>query len=234
ILILRLSIFFQAEDGIRDTSVTGVQTCALPIYIALGGEIAGDADPLLAVVGGFEQVGLPIVIAMMVDGDVSRAGVEVGGPDAGDVGVALGRAGDIAVHVGEGFAAILADLQVAVFGADPDDAGFGGGLADLRGHGTGRVAVVLGGHGLIAGHAHDGEFRRPAVDALGKIGGIHPPGVAAVVGLEEVLAGHVHHGWIVRRDLKWGIPIEAQRVAVGRRVDHVRRSTASAATTAAS
>src|SRR5436189_1282127 len=24
--------FFQAEDGIRDTSVTGVQTCALPIY----------------------------------------------------------------------------------------------------------------------------------------------------------------------------------------------------------
>src|SRR5260370_697572 len=25
--------FFQAEDGIRDSSVTGVQTCALPIYI---------------------------------------------------------------------------------------------------------------------------------------------------------------------------------------------------------
>src|SRR5436189_940217 len=24
--------FFQAEDGIRDTSVTGVQTCALPIF----------------------------------------------------------------------------------------------------------------------------------------------------------------------------------------------------------
>src|SRR5260370_10760050 len=26
--------FFQAEDGIRDSSVTGVQTCALPIFIA--------------------------------------------------------------------------------------------------------------------------------------------------------------------------------------------------------
>src|SRR5258707_7857332 len=25
--------FFQAEDGIRDIGVTGVQTCALPIYI---------------------------------------------------------------------------------------------------------------------------------------------------------------------------------------------------------
>src|SRR5437016_14234236 len=27
-----LYFFFQAEDGIRDWSVTGVQTCALPIY----------------------------------------------------------------------------------------------------------------------------------------------------------------------------------------------------------
>src|SRR5690606_40302478 len=26
-------IFFQAEDGIRDFHVTGVQTCALPIYL---------------------------------------------------------------------------------------------------------------------------------------------------------------------------------------------------------
>src|SRR5437879_11432157 len=37
--------FFQAEDGIRDTSVTGVQTCALPIselanVSIIGGEIA--------------------------------------------------------------------------------------------------------------------------------------------------------------------------------------------------
>ena len=27
-----LFFFFQAEDGIRDWSVTGVQTCALPIW----------------------------------------------------------------------------------------------------------------------------------------------------------------------------------------------------------
>ena len=27
--------FFQAEDGIRDDLVTGVQTCALPIYLYL-------------------------------------------------------------------------------------------------------------------------------------------------------------------------------------------------------
>src|SRR2546422_3585646 len=28
--------FFQAEDGIRDVAVTGVQTCALPIYSSTG------------------------------------------------------------------------------------------------------------------------------------------------------------------------------------------------------
>src|SRR3989440_4851139 len=28
-----LFFFFQAEDGIRDLIVTGVQTCALPIYV---------------------------------------------------------------------------------------------------------------------------------------------------------------------------------------------------------
>src|SRR5690625_5357117 len=32
-----MSFFFQAEDGIRDGHVTGVQTCALPIYLS-GGE----------------------------------------------------------------------------------------------------------------------------------------------------------------------------------------------------
>src|SRR5258708_20675175 len=30
--IYHLIFFFQAEDGIRDDLVTGVQTCALPIY----------------------------------------------------------------------------------------------------------------------------------------------------------------------------------------------------------
>src|SRR5438309_5005694 len=39
-----LLFFFQAEDGIRDGTVTGVQTCALPIYPIsdLGPEGVGD------------------------------------------------------------------------------------------------------------------------------------------------------------------------------------------------
>src|SRR5437763_13221999 len=38
--ILLSFFFFQAEDGIRDTSVTGVQTCALPISVAVHDDVA--------------------------------------------------------------------------------------------------------------------------------------------------------------------------------------------------
>src|SRR5688572_32523933 len=31
-LLIHIFFFFQAEDGIRDLTVTGVQTCALPIW----------------------------------------------------------------------------------------------------------------------------------------------------------------------------------------------------------
>src|SRR5258708_32040879 len=34
-MLLNFFFFFQAEDGIRDDLVTGVQTCALPIFEAL-------------------------------------------------------------------------------------------------------------------------------------------------------------------------------------------------------
>src|SRR5699024_11310655 len=46
----RFFFFFQAEDGIRDRNVTGVQTCALPIYLRLGlalGQRGGDVKILL-------------------------------------------------------------------------------------------------------------------------------------------------------------------------------------------
>src|SRR5688572_32046515 len=36
-IAVTLFFFFQAEDGIRDLTVTGVQTCALPISRALRG-----------------------------------------------------------------------------------------------------------------------------------------------------------------------------------------------------
>src|SRR6266850_5237781 len=50
---MNIFFFFQAEDGIRDYKVTGVQTCALPIYVPLdvpaeppGGEkLGGQGTP---------------------------------------------------------------------------------------------------------------------------------------------------------------------------------------------
>src|SRR5262249_58457508 len=59
-----LFFFFQAEDGIRDWSVTGVQTCALPIFEVrqrlvkqqqrrFDGDRARDGDALLLPAGEF-------------------------------------------------------------------------------------------------------------------------------------------------------------------------------------
>src|SRR5258706_1846048 len=54
-----VSLSVQAEDGIRDWSVTGVQTCALPIYVmpfpgkdivdCWGGEASGGGNLILCV-----------------------------------------------------------------------------------------------------------------------------------------------------------------------------------------
>src|SRR3712207_4156082 len=40
-ILHKFLFFFQAEDGIRDIGVTGVQTSALPIYKTFTGSIAG-------------------------------------------------------------------------------------------------------------------------------------------------------------------------------------------------
>src|SRR2546429_2015166 len=39
--VCSVSFFFQAEDGIRDVAVTGVQTCALPISVQHFAELVG-------------------------------------------------------------------------------------------------------------------------------------------------------------------------------------------------
>src|SRR4030066_1523670 len=43
--LARVYFFFQAEDGIRDSSVTGVQTCALPIWIFPGSMTSVEPKP---------------------------------------------------------------------------------------------------------------------------------------------------------------------------------------------
>src|SRR2546430_10112252 len=58
--VCHLSVFFfQAEDGIRDLTVTGVQTCALPISPPADEFVLGDLrepDLVREVVSGVEEV----------------------------------------------------------------------------------------------------------------------------------------------------------------------------------
>src|SRR5207244_5035787 len=77
--LLFFFFFFQAEDGIRDDLVTGVQTCALPIYIPLFNDPLG----VQALKTGFTQeAGYNLAVAawrggqefvMIVLGSRSRA-----------------------------------------------------------------------------------------------------------------------------------------------------------------
>src|SRR6266536_3762926 len=60
--------FFQAEDGIRDPLVTGVQTCALPIF-AFGG-----AGPLHACALA-EELGMTTVLVPEAAGVLSALGL---------------------------------------------------------------------------------------------------------------------------------------------------------------
>src|SRR6266850_8536333 len=51
--------FFQAEDGIRDYKVTGVQTCALPIWVAATG---GSTNAVLHLLAMAREAGVPLSI----------------------------------------------------------------------------------------------------------------------------------------------------------------------------
>src|SRR2546426_6253052 len=51
-MIIFFFFFFQAEDGIRDYKVTGVQTCALPISDRSGASPGKDPCPELATRAG--------------------------------------------------------------------------------------------------------------------------------------------------------------------------------------
>src|SRR5258708_11230676 len=64
LLVNVLFFFFQAEDGIRDDLVTGVQTCALPI----SGVVEADG-PRLQRLGSRRLRGLLVDAREAVDGD---------------------------------------------------------------------------------------------------------------------------------------------------------------------
>src|SRR3712207_7925611 len=64
-----LFFFFQAEDGIRDIGVTGVQTCALPIYALGPRELADPLGDVLADVADELVVAVAVALERHERGD---------------------------------------------------------------------------------------------------------------------------------------------------------------------
>src|SRR5690349_24935683 len=73
----RRFFFFQAEDGIRDLYVTGVQTCALPIWGRMAQVTADDDLPVgLAAAEPLGDTGRPeneSVFTVVLAGEIGRA-----------------------------------------------------------------------------------------------------------------------------------------------------------------
>src|SRR2546429_5715618 len=86
--VVRFFFFFQAEDGIRDVAVTGVQTCALPIFHY------GDASELVTRF----QAGLPFPLTQAQRRVIAEIAADLSRPHPmnrllqGDVGSEIGRA----------------------------------------------------------------------------------------------------------------------------------------------
>src|SRR5207247_5992222 len=91
---LSFLFFFQAEDGIRDPLVTGVQTCALPIS-TVEGELyhvrarvaAGDTEPVSVVVAALGPAMLKVA-GTLADGTITSW---VGPKTLGEIGRASCR-----------------------------------------------------------------------------------------------------------------------------------------------
>src|SRR5258706_11011129 len=84
VLFVYFFFFFQAEDGIRDWSVTGVQTCALPISLIDGFDLFAGRETAIDVlhqaVGELHEIGPEHLEEL----ERARAAVEAGEGEAAD------------------------------------------------------------------------------------------------------------------------------------------------------
>src|SRR5688500_18102221 len=114
----RAVFFSQAEDGIRDYKVTGVQTCALPIYQRLVDESANEAEAM-TVLAKAPQIGASKAIDN-AETIVDRRGVST------DLDALRGRVNELAEAL---FQSIGMQLSVAKYQAI--DVGRGANLDEL-------------------------------------------------------------------------------------------------------
>ncbi len=157
---------------------------------------------------------MEVVGAVAVEGDVAGPLVEVRGldPAAPNSG---GHALDVRPDVGPGDAAVAGELDVAVVGADPEEAGklrrfrdgddgaVGLGARDVGRHAAGRARpvgpVLRGVLGLVV-HRQVGADDHPVVAPVGRP--------------EQVVAAEVERLGIVRRKDDRRAPVEAEGAAV--------------------
>src|SRR6266511_5121809 len=200
--------FFQAEDGIRGFHVTGVQTCALPIWRAPGGAAVvgvGDTDLLVLaeVVPG--DVHAPVVGAGRAVVDPARLAVVA----AAAVDAGAGRPGD-AVYRHPG-----SQPAPAAAGGDEDGDPLRVGLV-VDDH---RVAVA----GAVAGAERPRGQEVPGDPVVGRVGAAR---IAAgrqrgvVVGDDDRVAlgpglglglGHVRVGSVARGVVDVGPAVRVRR-----------------------
>src|SRR3989449_11381025 len=135
VLVVVSFFFFQAEDGIRDVAVTGVQTCALPISAVGVGEDAEQRMALLVKAGvdvvvvdtahGHSQAVLDTV--RVLKRRLPEAEVVAGNVATKEAVRDLIAAGADAIKVGVGPGSICTTRIVAGAGRAPITARAGGG-----------------------------------------------------------------------------------------------------------
>src|SRR5699024_12233278 len=104
-LVSVIFFFFQAEDGIRDRNVTGVQTCALPISL----QIAIAAAEAVSFIGMPEgRIPLAQAVAHIASAPKSNAAYKA--IDAAFADVRAGKLGTIPTHLRDAHYAGAKDL----------------------------------------------------------------------------------------------------------------------------
>src|SRR3712207_8313956 len=76
VIVILNFFFFQAEDGIRDIGVTGVQTCALPIWMMRTVLLSVMVVVALLVAATFAMAALLVAVASMKRSEERRVGKE--------------------------------------------------------------------------------------------------------------------------------------------------------------
>src|SRR5690554_2606540 len=139
--------FFQAEDGIRDADVTGVQTCALPISNLTSMQIYGGTYtlfahqlPALGIEVRFAEDDSPAALAKLVDANTKALYCESIGNQAGNMADLKGFA---AIAEGAGVPLVVDNTVATPILCKPLELG-----AHIVVH---SLTKYIGGHGTTLG-----------------------------------------------------------------------------------